>query len=132
VTIAGLSKPFTMQGVSLLALLKNPRLTDHDDQRFFEFDRQHADAGAAGQDASGLIRGVVTRNYKFVDYPEDPGNSSNQFVLYDLKRDPDEMDNLKTHMDADDNYKLNYNPVLSVLLNGLGDWRKRTHDGNVP
>lgn len=120
--LANQRKPFTMQGESLVGLLKNPQLAPHGDEQFFEYDRLPSETRPAGQDYVCPVRGVVTRNYKFIDYLDGTA------TFYDLKRDPDEMDNLEAHMNTDHVYKSNYHPVRQVLLGRLNAWRKQTRD----
>ncbi|UCD27896.1 MAG: sulfatase-like hydrolase/transferase [Planctomycetota bacterium] len=98
--------PITMQGQSLMPLIRNPDTSQHVNERFFEYDKQNNRPYPA--------RGIVTSNYKFIDYLKDND------ILYDLKRDPEEMNNL--------NNEREYSAVIKVLKQRLEYWRKFTKD----
>jgi len=104
--LAGADVPITMPGQSLLPLMTDPDTRRHADECFLEFDRQE---GWTCQ-----VRGVIVRNYKFLDY------TSGTDALYDLKYDPDEAHNAA--MDPQ------YKAVLDVLKNRLQRWQQVTRD----
>ncbi|GMV95865.1 MAG: arylsulfatase A family protein, partial [Phycisphaerae bacterium] len=77
--------------------------------------------------AAFSARGLVTRHYKFVDYLD--GSST----LYDLKRDPDEMEDIGAILNNPSHpryhdYTRTYGPVQKVLRDRLTLWRKQTKD----
>ena len=104
--LAGLTPPIAMHGKSLLPLIRDPYTARHADERFLEYDKQKGSEFPA--------RGIVTRQYKFIDYLRDTD------VLFDLKRDPGEMHNAIN--DAE------YAAVVKVLRNRLERWRKTSKD----
>ena len=104
--MAGLTPPVTMQGRSLRKLLDDPAAPGHADECFFEYDEQKG--------KKYPVRGVVTREYKFIDYLDDTD------VLYDLRRDPGETRNVAS--------ELQYAAVAKVLQNRVEQWRKQTKD----
>jgi len=69
-----------MNGQSLLAAMKKPESARLANERFFEYYK------LAGQDNPAM--GIVTNQYKYIDYVK-----SND-ILIDLKRDPQETNNL--------------------------------------
>jgi arylsulfatase A-like enzyme len=151
--LAGLPRAMVMQGQSFVTLLKEPDDPHWADEEFFECDAPGAGpgpvptgarsgagsilaAGAVAQPsgsppASGgaafSARGLVTRHYKFVDYLD--GSST----LYDLKRDPDEMEDIGAILNNPSHpryhdYTRTYGPVQKVLRDRLTLWRKQTKD----
>jgi len=103
--LAGQRVPVSMQGRSLVPVMKDPRTRRHADECFLE----HEQKGGAIP-----ARGIVSEQYKFVDYPESGR------VLYDLKRDPLEQHNAVG--DAE------YAAVVRVLSLRLEAWQKKTRD----
>ncbi len=104
--LAGVTPPITMQGRSLLALIRDPKAPRHADECFLEYDEQ--------KNRKFPARGIVTSQYKLIDYLQDTD------VLYDLKRDPAEMDNKISDRD--------YAAVVKVLRSRLQLWREQTED----
>jgi len=104
--LAGLTPPVTMQGQSLLPVIRDPQTRGHADEYFFEYDQQ--------QQVKYPARGIVTRNYKFIHYPKATD------LLYDLNRDPDEMRNvISTPQSAS---------MVKVLRSRLQRWQEKTKD----
>lgn len=130
--LAGLEPPRTMQGDSLVPLLRDPEHAAFAGEEFFECDppaptTPDARPAAAPGPGEFSARGLVTRNFKFVDFLD--GSSA----LYDLKRDPDEMENLSAIMTNSghprhNEVKRNYESVQKVLRDRLTLWRKKTKD----
>ena len=122
--LADLRRPFALQGQSLVELLANPDENRRGDEELIEYEPQAGNRAPGQPEPSCQARGIVTKNYKYVDYMD------GSFVFYDLKRDPDEMQNLKPLMERPppNSYQRNYNPVLNVLRDRLNLWRKQTRD----
>ena len=104
--IAGLEPPPTMHGRSLTRLLDDRDDPRHVDECFLEYDKQKGKEYQA--------RGIVTANYKFVDYQREVD------MMFDLQRDPDETRNV-----ANDPV---YTSIVTVLRSRLEAWRKQTRD----
>jgi arylsulfatase A-like enzyme len=105
--IAGESVPESMQGRSLVRLLKDPSSARHRDECFLEYDEQKGKKYPA--------RGIVTSRYKYIDYLNEPED-----VLFDLENDPRERRNVfrdPAHA-----------PALERLRKRLADWRRDTQD----
>jgi len=106
-SMAGQTPPVTMQGQSLVRLIDNPESRRHADECFLEYDEQKGKKYAA--------RGIVTRNYKFVDYMREPND-----VLFDLRRDPKELHNVAGDPE--------YAAIVQTLRNRIDAWRRTTRD----
>ena len=104
--LAGLDAPVTMQGTSLIPIIKNPKTRRHSDESFFEY---HEQGGGVFP-----VRGLVTKQYKFIDYLESDD------ILYDLKRDPQELHNAINDVE--------YRAIIEVLRIRLRAWQKQTKD----
>jgi arylsulfatase len=106
--LAGLRPSPMVHGFSLLPLLRDPESTALPGERFLEYD------------ASALLRGLVTSQYKYARYPRE-GNCD---VLYHLTRDAEEIDNVARKPDT----ARQYAAVVKVFQNRLDQWRKKTRD----
>jgi len=116
--LAGLTPPLSMQGQSLLPMIRDPRTTSHSDERFLEY---HKQPGMDGQNEyQARVRGIIAGQYKFIDYLDD-----NVDMFFDLKRDPREMENA---INQRGEVMAQYAPVLKVLRERLNRWRKETRD----
>jgi arylsulfatase A-like enzyme len=129
--LTGQRRSFIIQGDSLMALLRDPDSRRHGDEEFFEYSRQTGDKERNQPDFPCPVRGMVTKNYKFVDYTD------GSFCLYDLKRDPLEMNNLSRRhtaggpimtLDPAQAVEPHYISIFRVLRERLDQWRKQTRD----
>jgi arylsulfatase A-like enzyme len=100
--LAGIHVPITINGQSLLPAIKNPQSPNLANERFLEYHKQKNKPYPA--------RCIITNRYKYIDY-----QNSND-ILYDLKRDPRELDNLISRWE--------YEAVVDVLHKRLDHWKK--------
>jgi arylsulfatase A-like enzyme len=100
--LAGTNIPIVMDGESLLSAMKNPESPKLADERFFEYDQDRGRKFTA--------TGVVTSQYKYIDYKDTTD------ILYNLKRDPQEMNNLIQRWE--------YEAVVKVFQKRLENWKK--------
>lgn len=107
--LAGISPPITMQGHSIVPLLKDPERGAHPSECFLEYDEQNGRKFPA--------RGIVSPRYKLIDYRL-PGQDRDLF--YDLAHDPKE-----TYNGIND---LRYRTVVKVMRERLAAWQKETRD----
>lgn len=113
--LAGLSQPLAMQGNSLGALLRDPQADRVGGEAFLEYEKY---APPGGPETAVPVRGIVSREYKLIDYLSDKD------LFYDLNRDPEETSNALG--DALD--EITYRPVVKVLRQRLHQWRRQLRD----
>lgn len=110
-SIAGLDTPPFLQGKSLMPCLKNPEKRVND-AVFMEWGRYQL--GTDGRGALQPIRAACDGRYKLVI------NLHHTDELYDIKVDPDEMNNL---IDSD-----LYADIRNKLHSKIIDWMRETQD----
>jgi arylsulfatase A-like enzyme len=103
--LAGVRPPASMQGESLLPLLRGETTTWRTDF-FYEHVFEHP--------RIPKTEGVRTEEWKYIRYVEaDPAIEE----LYDLRRDPQELENLAGRQE--------WAPVLDELRRSWSEWRKK-------
>jgi arylsulfatase A-like enzyme len=109
--LAGLKVPATMQGRSLVSLLKGENLGWREDwlYAYYEYPGDHMVA---------KNRGIRTERYKLIEYYEE---EPMQYELYDLQADPSETQNLYGHPE--------YASLATKLLQRLEEVRAETGEG---
>lgn len=124
-------RSFVMHGHSLVPLFEDADSWSHGNEEFFAYDRQPGDKSRSERDYVCEVRGMVTKNFKFVDYRD------GSFSLFDLKRDPQEKNDLsRKHtaggstmgLDPGQAVEAHYIPVFRVLRERLNQWQKQTRD----
>jgi choline-sulfatase len=93
-SLAGREPPADLRGHDLTPVLASPASTVQDAVHYTFDDHQ---AATATQDAPGQpnrIRGIRTAEAKYAVYYDPRGRASSEYELYDLVRDPYEVDNL--------------------------------------
>jgi choline-sulfatase len=93
-SLAGREPPADLRGHDLTPVLASPAATVQDAVHYTFDDHQ---AATATQDAPGQpnrIRGIRTADAKYAVYFDPRGRASSEYELYDLERDPHEVDNL--------------------------------------
>ncbi|UCE55062.1 MAG: sulfatase-like hydrolase/transferase [Desulfobacterales bacterium] len=112
--LAGAKSPDSWETKSLMPLLRGEKTDPH---REYVFAEQRSDALNSGLTETEFMTMVRSKDWKLVHYL---GNQSGE--LYDLKKDPNEQNNLWTLAD----YNAKKDELLRVLLN----WRMRS-DNNT-
>ncbi|HEX3746519.1 MAG TPA: sulfatase [Bryobacteraceae bacterium] len=111
--LAGIPAPAAMQGRSLLPLARGATVADWRQDWLYEYyeypDFEHVQPH----------RGIRTARYKLIDFYLEP----EQFELYDLQTDPDEMTNLYG--------KPEFQQLADTLRGRLAELRKQTNDNYV-
>lgn len=107
--LAGVSVPASMHGRSVVPLLKGDESKSRRDwlYEYFEFPGPHS---------VRKHRGVRTEKHKYIHYFEEP----EEFELYDLEKDPQELNNLYG--------KAEYAELTKQLRQRLTELRKETGD----
>ena len=113
--LAGLPVPSQMQGKSIAPILRGESLSDQ--QRalyyhYYEFGAPHWVPPHYG---------IRTERYKLISY-----YTQNQWELFDLEKDPDEMENL--FIDNNRRIQPGYEAIVPQLLDQLKELRKRYKD----
>lgn len=111
-TMAGITPPMGLHGDSLLPLIQQPDTRHWVDEAFFAYDMQ--------QDVAYPARGLVTPDFKFIDYLNEPDPND---VFYDLTRDPQETFNVN-HPTR----RAYYGGIMKPLRARLKDWQRQTRD----
>ena len=107
--IAGVPVPTEMQGKSMLPLAEGEEIAWRQDwlYEYYEY---------PGFENVRPCRGVRTSRYKYIEFFIDP----KEYELYDLEKDPDEMNNLYG--------KAGYEELTRHLQARMQELRKETHD----
>ena len=107
--IAGLPVPSEMQGKSMMPLAEGKKVDWRQDwlYEYYEY---------PGYENVRPSRGVRTKRYKLVHYFIEP----QEFELYDLEKDPDELNNLYG--------KPGYDEITKTLKDRMAELRRQTND----
>jgi arylsulfatase A-like enzyme len=108
--IAGVTQPDTVQGRSLMPLAEGKKVADWRRDWLYEFFEY------PGFENIRPHRGVRTERYKYIHYFLNP----QEYELYDLQSDPDEMHNLYG--------KSGYEEITKKLQQRLTELRRETND----
>ncbi len=112
-SLAGLTAPQWMQGRSFAPLMLGQTIPWRDAflYEYYEFPAEHC---------ARKNRGVRTAKWKLIDFYELP----EEWELYDLENDPDEIHNLATRKE--------YRPVVAQLRRRMEELRRETGDTDPP
>lgn len=86
-----------LDGVDLSPLIRDPDGAPVRKDVYFTFDDLHASVGMVEELLPGVpgnIRCVREPRYKFARYSNVPGDAPDEFEMYDMEADPDELENL--------------------------------------
>jgi len=108
----GVTVPQCFEGKSLLKLFAEPETTAHEDEAFVEFARYEIDHDGFG--GFQPMRAIITNRYKLAL------NLLDMDELYDLEKDPYELENLIDHPD--------YAAVRDALHDRILNWMNETRD----
>lgn len=110
--LAGIPVPEETDGRSLNRLLEGKKTDWRKDFLYEYYEYPGAHAGR-------MNRGVRTERWKYIHYFEEP----QEFELYDMQKDPQEMNNLIHNPD--------YQTVIEMLRKRLDELRTETHDPDL-
>jgi arylsulfatase A-like enzyme len=114
--LAGVPVPASIQGRSLVPLLKGEQPEDWRKDWLYEYYEYPQWEQVRPHRGVRTERYKLIHYYKLADYPGEP----EEFELYDLQKDPGELDNLHG--------KAGYAALTQQLLNRIGELRKETGD----
>jgi arylsulfatase A-like enzyme len=114
--LAGVPVPASIQGRSLVPLLKGEQPEDWRKDWLYEYYEYPQWEHVRPHRGVRTERYKLIHYYKLADYPDEP----EEFELYDLQKDPGELDNLHG--------KAGYAALTQQLLNRIGELRKETGD----
>ena len=94
--LTGVTPPPGLRGTDLSPLLRDPGSGPVQDEVLFTFDDMHAGTGKVREvvPAAGRIRCIREPRFKYARYFHAEGSFPAEFEMYDLARDPDELENL--------------------------------------
>ncbi|MBJ7459854.1 MAG: sulfatase-like hydrolase/transferase [Thermoleophilaceae bacterium] len=96
-SILGVEPLADVEGVDLSPMIQDPEAAAVQQDVYFTFDDLHASVGMVEELLPGVpgnIRCVREPRYKFARYCNLPGSAPDEFEMYDLESDPDELENL--------------------------------------
>jgi len=94
--LTGVTPPPGLRGTDLSPLLRDPDSGPVQDEVLFTFDDMHAGTGKVREvvPAAGRIRCIREPRFKYARYFHAEGSFPEEFEMYDLVDDPDELENL--------------------------------------
>jgi choline-sulfatase len=94
--LTGVTPPPGLRGSDLSPLLRDPASGPVQDEVMFTFDDMHAGTGKVREvvPAAGRIRCIREPRFKYARYFHAEGSFPEEFEMYDLAADPDELENL--------------------------------------
>lgn len=96
-SMLGVEAPDGLRGTDLGPSLRGEGGEPAQDHVLFTFDDMHAGTGRVPEvlpGAPGRIRCIRERRFKFARYHDTEGRHTDEFEMYDLVEDPDELENL--------------------------------------
>lgn len=117
--LAGVPAPAKMHGRSLVPLLKGQRPEDWRKDWLYEYFEYPQAERVRPHRGVRTERHKLIHYYKLADYPDLP----EEFELYDLQKDPGELNNLHGQP--------GYSALAQQLMNRIGELRKETDDTEV-
>jgi arylsulfatase A-like enzyme len=96
-SLLGVEPPSGLRGTDLASLVRDADADPVQDEVLFTFDDMHAGTGLVPEvlpGAPGRIRCIRERRFKYARYFDSEDRHPTEYEMYDLSRDPYELDNL--------------------------------------